>query len=106
MQTIEIIGVVGAGQMGRGIAQVAAFCGYKVKIFDISKDSIDFALNFIKENLNKAVLKGKITQEEALLCLGNISTTTELKDFKNCDLAIEAATENKKINLLLKIDCD
>ena len=59
LSEIKEIGVVGAGQMGRGIAQVAAMSGYKVKVFDISKEGLDFGLNFISKQLEKGMAKGK-----------------------------------------------
>ena len=97
MQGIDIIGVVGAGQMGRGIAQVAASSGYKVKLFDISKESLDAGVKFIEKTLARALEKGRIDQESLDKTLENISITTELKDFSDVQMVIEAASENKKI---------
>ncbi len=97
MTEIEKIGVVGAGQMGRGIAQVAAFSGYEVFLFDVSQDALDYGLDFIKKQLDRGVSKEKWTQEVADQTLGRITGITSIKDMKEVDLAIEAATENKKI---------
>lgn len=103
---INSIGVVGAGQMGRGIAQVAAQAGYQVQLFDISKDSLDFAINFIGKQLSRGVEKGKWDQAAADNGLKKISSTTELSELKDCDLIIEAATENKetKFKIFKNID--
>lgn len=103
---IKCIGVVGAGQMGRGIAQVAAHVDYTVHLFDISKDSLDFAHSFIGKQLNRGVEKEKWGQARADKTLGNIITTTNLKDLSACDLIIEAATENKEIKFNIFRDLD
>jgi 3-hydroxybutyryl-CoA dehydrogenase len=97
MTNIEKIGVVGAGQMGRGIAQVAAHSGYEVYLFDVSQKALDFALDFIKKQLDRGVSKEKWTQADADNTLSRITGITSIDDMKDVDLAIEAATENKKI---------
>jgi len=97
MTNIEKIGVVGAGQMGRGIAQVAAHSGYEVYLFDVSQKALDFGLDFIKKQLDRGVSKEKWTQEDADNTLSRITGITSINDMKDVDLAIEAATENKKI---------
>ena len=97
MKEIKSIGVVGAGQMGRGIAQVAAMAGYDVLVFDVAEDALDFGLNFIKKQMDKGVTKGKWDQDKADGTLALIAGTLKLEDFSNCDLIIEAATENKKV---------
>ncbi len=97
MSQIETIGVVGAGQMGRGIAQVASQSGYAVTLFDIAKSPLENGLNFIQTQLERGVEKQKWTKQEADESLKKIKGTTHLKDLKNCDLIIEAATENKNI---------
>jgi 3-hydroxybutyryl-CoA dehydrogenase len=94
---IEKVGVVGAGQMGRGIAQVAAFSGFEVFLFDVNQDALDFALSFIKKQLDKGVAKEKWSQEVSDKTLGRITGITNIADMKEVDLAIEAATENKAI---------
>jgi 3-hydroxybutyryl-CoA dehydrogenase len=103
---IKCIGVVGAGQMGRGIAQVAAHVDYTVHLFDISKDSLDYAHSFIGKQLNRGVEKEKWDQARADKTLSNIITTTNLKDLSACDLIIEAATENKEIKFNIFKDLD
>ncbi len=97
MQNIEIIGVVGAGQMGRGIAQVAATSQYQVLLYDISTSGLKSGLEFIEQNLKKQAEKGKMTIESVSSALKRVKTTSDLKDLASVDLVIEAASENKKI---------
>lgn len=97
MNEINKIGVVGAGQMGRGIAQVAAFSGFEVYLFDVSKEALDFGLEFIKKQLDRGVQKEKWDQKTADETLARISGVTNIEDMSEVDLAIEAATENKKV---------
>lgn len=99
MLEIKRIGVVGAGQMGRGIAQVAAQANYEVYLFDVNQESLAFGHNFIKNQLDKGVEKAKWDQEGADLAFSKIKATTNLSDLSECDLVVEAATENKKIKL-------
>jgi 3-hydroxybutyryl-CoA dehydrogenase len=96
---IQTIGVVGAGQMGRGIAQVAAMANFKVVVFDVSDEALNFGLDFIKKQMDKGVKKEKWNQDRADETLSLISGTLDMGDFSDCDLIIEAATENKKIKL-------
>lgn len=97
MKNIQRIGIIGAGQMGRGIAQVAAQTGFDVILFDAFKNSLDFGHNFIKTQLDKGVEKGKWTAEAATTSFGKIKATLEMKDLKDCDLVVEAATERKEL---------
>ncbi len=94
---INKIGIVGAGQMGRGIAQVAAMTGYKVQLFDVSKESLEFGHNFIKKQLNRGLEKGKWDQDLVDNTLKLLNPILELEKLNDCDLIIEAATENKPI---------
>lgn len=94
---IQSIAIIGAGQMGRGIAQVAAQTGFDVTIFDVSKESLDFGVNFIKKQLNRGVEKGKWDQATADLALARINPVIEMDKIGSSDLIVEAATENKKI---------
>lgn len=103
---IKSIGVVGAGQMGRGIAQVAIQSGYSVQLFDVSADSLEFGVNFIKKQLSRGVEKGKWDQSAADQALSLLGSSTELKDMADCDLVVEAATENKKIKFQIFRDLD
>ena len=106
MGNIQLIGIVGAGQMGRGIAQVAAQTGYEVIIFDAFKNSLDFGHAFIKTQLDKGTEKGKWSADEAAQAFSRVKTTSEMSDLKNCDLVIEAATEKKelKFDIFKKLD--
>ena len=94
---ISKIGVVGAGQMGNGIAHVFAVAGYKVLLNDISQDNLDAALKVIGGNLDRQVARDKITAEDRANALGNISTTLKLQDLGPTDLVIEAATERETV---------
>ncbi|ATH08846.1 3-hydroxybutyryl-CoA dehydrogenase [Halobacteriovorax marinus] len=97
MSEIKTIGVVGAGQMGRGIAQVAAMSNYNVNVFDISEEGLQFGLNFIEKQLKRGVEKGKWDDSFVSEVQGRLRGVTDMSELKDCDLIIEAATENKKI---------
>lgn len=97
MNEIKNIGVVGAGQMGRGIAQVAAMAGYQVVLFDVNEDGLNFGYEFISKQLSKGVEKGKWDQDKADTTLAAINPSSSIDSVSDCDLVIEAATENKKI---------
>ena len=98
---IKQIGVVGSGQMGNGITQVAASVGYKVIMMDVSASAVQKALATIESSCERLIKKEKMTAAAKAALLGNISTTTEVSALKDCDIVIEAATEN--IDLKLKI---
>ncbi len=106
MQNIQSIGIVGAGQMGRGIAQVAAMSGYTVQIYDVSAEGLKKGVEFIQGQMNKGVEKGKWDAANVTKVMGLISTVTDMKALSNCDLLIEAATENKtiKFDIFRKLD--
>jgi len=99
------IGVVGAGQMGSGIAQVIATKGVEVFIFDVSTDQLKKARSGIEKSLGKLKEKGKIT-EEASAVLERIRFTQDLKDLAYVEMAIEAATENFEIKKKIFEDLD
>jgi 3-hydroxybutyryl-CoA dehydrogenase len=90
----EIIGVIGAGTMGNGIAQTAASNGFDVVMCDIQKDFVERGLQNIGKSLDRFVKKETITEDNKNEILGRIKTTTELEDLKDCTLIVEAATEN------------
>ncbi len=90
---IKTIGVLGAGQMGSGIAQIAASKGYKVILRDIKQEFCDNALAKMRAGLEKRVAAGKTTQEAVESTMANISTTVDLAGVKDCDMVIEAAPE-------------
>ena len=94
---IETVGVVGAGQMGNGIAHVFALAGYNVLLNDVSEASLSKALDTIGKNLDRQVSRGKITAEEKQAAMGRINTTMTLADLGQTDLVIEAATEKEVV---------
>ncbi len=91
------IGIIGAGTMGIGIAQVAATNGCKVWVYDANAQQVETATLGLEKTLTKLVDKQKISGEKMTEILANISIATELKDFKDCELIIEAIIENKEI---------
>jgi 3-hydroxybutyryl-CoA dehydrogenase len=95
--SIESVGIVGAGQMGNGIAHVFALAGFEVLMTDISQDSLDTALELIDRNLERQVSRGKVSAADKAATLGRISTTLKLTDLGRCDLIIEAATERETV---------
>src|SRR6266702_3643748 len=94
---ISRIGVIGAGQMGSGIAQVCARAGYEVRLNDMSAEALDRAIVNIHGNLDRQIGKGKLTEAERDQTLGHIQTGTDYAMFAECDLVIEAATEKEAI---------
>lgn len=99
MAEIKKIGVVGAGQMGNGIAQVSAVAGFDVVLSDISQEALDRAVATITRSLDKFVKKERMTQEDRDAALARITTTLELSGAANTDLVIEAATEREDLKL-------
>ncbi|OVE59141.1 3-hydroxybutyryl-CoA dehydrogenase [Chryseobacterium mucoviscidosis] len=91
------VGIIGAGTMGIGIAQVAATNGCKVWIYDANAKQVETATVGLEKTLTKLVDKQKISSEKMTEILANIAIATELKDFKDCELIIEAIIENKEI---------
>ncbi len=94
---ISSIGVVGAGQMGNGIAHVCALAGYDVMMTDISAEALDTAVALIDRNIARQVGRGKVTQAEMDAAMARIRTTTRLADLGQTDLVIEAATERETV---------
>ena len=94
---IGSVGIIGAGQMGNGIAHVMALAGYDVVLNDVSQEALDGALGRIEKNLDRQVSKGKLEQELRDAALARISTTLELEPVGQCDLVIEAATEREEV---------
>ncbi len=103
---IKKIMVVGAGQMGAGIAQVASQSGFETVLNDISSDFVDNGIKGIKKNLERSVTKGRITDEEKNDILGRIKPSTTLEDCSDCDLIIEAIIENFDIKAKLFSNLD
>jgi len=94
---MKTIGIIGAGQMGTGIAHVASLAGYDVRLTDISEEALQKALSNIGKNIDRQVSKGKATEAEKAAALKRITTATELAKLKGCDVVIEAATENEDV---------
>jgi 3-hydroxybutyryl-CoA dehydrogenase len=91
---IKKVGVVGAGTMGNGIAQVFALAGYPVTLRDVGQPQIDRGLSTINKSLNKFVEKGKISEDDSKAAFSRISPTTDLRDLSGSDLVVEAIFEN------------
>jgi 3-hydroxybutyryl-CoA dehydrogenase len=96
-QTIETIGVIGAGTMGHGIAQVAAAAGYKVLLRDVDRDSLARGIQAIERNLTKGIQLGKLTEDDRDSTLQHIRGTTKLSEIANADLIVEAAPEQLEL---------
>ncbi len=94
---ISRVGVVGAGQMGNGIAHVFALAGYEVVMTDISTDALEAARKLIERNLDRQVGKGAISEDEKSGTMDRISSTPVLTELGSCDLIIEAATEREAV---------
>ncbi|WP_102224082.1 3-hydroxybutyryl-CoA dehydrogenase [Acidimangrovimonas sediminis] len=94
---VKSVGIVGAGQMGNGIAHVFALAGYDVLLNDISQTGLDKAIALIDRNLERQVSRGKVTAEDKAAALGRIKTTLTLTDLGPSDLIIEAATERETV---------
>ena len=94
---IEKIGVVGAGQMGNGIAHVCALAGFEVCLSDIEQDRLDAGIETIKRNLTRQVMRGTIDDAQLKSALARIHPTLEIDTFAEVDLLIEAASEDEQI---------
>jgi len=94
---VKTIMVIGAGQMGGGIAQVAAQAGYSVILNDIKEEFVMRGMGIIEKNLRRSVEKGKLSAADMEATLGNITKSTSLQDAASADLVIEAAVENMTI---------
>ena len=94
---IRSIGVVGAGQMGNGIAHVCALAGYDVTMTDISAEALTKAISLIERNISRQVGRGKVSEAEMAAAMARIRTTTTLAEVGPSDLIIEAATERETV---------
>ena len=92
-----LIGVCGAGAMGRGIVQVASVGGVRVKVFDINKEQLEGALKFIDNMLGRAVEKGRMEEKARQDAISRIELVGAISDLSDCEIVIEAATENLEI---------
>lgn len=103
---IKKVMVIGAGQMGSGIAQVNAMAGYEVFLHDLKDEFVERGLNTMKKNLERQVAKERMTQEEVDAILARITPSTDLQNAANVDIVIEAAIENMEIKSKLFSDLD
>jgi 3-hydroxybutyryl-CoA dehydrogenase len=94
---LRTIGVIGAGQMGGGIAHVAALSGLTVRLADIAQEPLDGALATMARNMDRQIQRGRMSEDDKDAALGRISTATDYAAFADCELVIEAATENEDI---------
>ena len=103
---IKKLMVIGAGQMGSGIAQVCAMAGYEVLLHDLNEEYVKKGLVTIENNLLRQVEKGRLSEEKKIAILGKLSPSTNLKNATQIDLVIEAATENMDIKKQLFNELD
>jgi len=103
---VRTIGVLGAGTMGHGIAQVAAAAGFQVVMRDVDEAAVARGQQSIERNLAKGIVRGKVTEAQRDETLNRITTTTELSQLAAADLIIEAAPENLKLKQDLLGDCE
>ena len=96
---ISKVGVVGCGLMGHGIAQICAQAGWEVVVREVSQEKLDAGVGKISKQLARAVEKGKVEQSDADAVLGRITPTLEYSDLADCDLVIEAITEDLGMKL-------
>ena len=103
---IKTVGVIGAGQMGSGIAQVFAAKGFNVLMHDIKEEFCERGINVIKKSLGRMLEKGKLTQEDHDGTLSRLKTTINIDDMKGAHFVVEAATENidLKLDIFRKLD--
>jgi 3-hydroxybutyryl-CoA dehydrogenase len=94
---IKSVGVIGAGQMGNGIAHVCALNGFDVTLNDVNKEQIEKALGTITHNMERQVRRGVVGEDEMSAAMQRIHTTMAIDDVKECDIVIEAATENEEV---------
>ncbi len=103
---IRQVMVIGAGQMGSGIAQVFAMAGYNIYLHDLKQEYVDKGLAVIRKNLTRQIEKGKLNQVELDRIMTRISSSTTLQNVSQVDLVIEAAVENMDIKKKLFIELD
>ena len=103
---LKTIGIVGAGQMGAGIAQVCAAAGFTTLLTDSFEASLAKGMSYVSSNLEKALAKGKITKEEQAATLSRLRAVKTVKELQPCDLVIEAIVENfdAKASLFREVD--
>jgi len=94
---IQTVGVIGAGQMGNGVAHVLSQSGYSVLLNDVNQDALDRAVERVRKNMDRQLRSGKISEDEINSAMGRIKTTLDLTELGTSDLIIEAATEDESV---------
>jgi 3-hydroxybutyryl-CoA dehydrogenase len=104
--SIQTIGIIGAGTMGSGIAQACAVVGVNSVIQDVSDEALERATRTVSGSLDRLIKKGTMTEADKAAAIARIRTTAKPEDFRDCDLIIEAATENQdlKVRILQNVD--
>ncbi len=103
-ERIQTIGVIGAGQMGSGIAHVCSLSGYDVRLQDIAEAALEKSMAGIAQNMDRQVKKERISEADRDSALGRIKTGTGMGLFEDCELVIEAATENEEVKRRILAD--
>ena len=91
------IGVIGAGQMGNGIAHVCALAGFDVRLSDVDKEHLERSIALMQQNMERQVARGKISSDDMSAALKRVATGTDLSLFDGCDVVIESATEDESV---------
>lgn len=104
--SIQLLGVVGAGQMGNGIAQVASAAGLQVVLVDVSAAAIEKGIATISSSCDRLIKKEKMSDADKATLLGRIKTATDTSALSTCDMVVEAATENVDLKLKIFADLD
>ena len=94
---IQTVGVIGAGQMGNGIAHVLSQSGYSVLLNDVNQEALERAIERVRKNMERQLRSGKISEDEITAAIGRIKTTLDLAELGKTDLIIEAATEDESV---------
>jgi 3-hydroxybutyryl-CoA dehydrogenase len=106
LEDVETVGVVGAGTMGAGIAQVSSTAGYDVVMRDIEREYVEAGFESIEDSLDRFVDKGELDDDERQATLDGITGTTDLADLADCDFVVEAAVENMDVKQDIFADLD
>ena len=97
LMAVQTVGVIGAGQMGNGIAHVLSQSGYSVLLNDVNQDALERAVERVRKNMDRQLRSGKISEDEINAAMGRIKTTLDLEELGTSDLIIEAATEDESV---------
>ena len=100
---IKKIGVIGAGQMGSGIAHVCAQAGFDVHMLDISDDAIGAGLEKIKKGMTRQITRSEMSEDDMNAAIERISTGTDYAAFGDCDFVVEAASEDEDVTLIIGV---